>query len=137
MCVAPPQISEAFFSLGLEEVLIGEMAQLQCTAFGVPAPNISWGAEGTVLINGGRINITVVRDSGNSVSSTLTLSNVTLSDDGPFTCAADNGVLPTATSTLNLIVLCKSSLQALSVTCKCICMCYCIFFENCLQFLLQ
>ena len=117
MCVAPPKISEAFFILGLGEVLIGEMTQLQCTAFGVPAPNISWGAEGTVLINGGCINITVVRDStGNSTSSTLTLSNVTLSDDGPFTCTADNGVLPTATSTLNLTVLCKSSLQAVSVT---------------------
>ena len=99
-----------FFSLG-PEVLVGEIAQLQCTAFGIPAPNIYWKTESGVLINGGRINIAVVRDTtGNSSSSTLTLSNVTLSDDGLFACVADNSrVLPAATFTVDLTVLCKSS----------------------------
>ena len=111
--IAPPQISEAFFSQGLE-VVAGEIAQLECTAFGVPAPNISWEAEDTVLINGGRINITVMRNStGNSVSSTLAISDVTLSDDGLFACVADNGVLPTAISALNLTVLCKSTMSTI------------------------
>ena len=98
------------FRLG-PEVIVGEIAQLQCTAFGVPAPNIYWKTESGVLINGGRINIAVVRDTtGNSSSSTLTLSNVTLSDDGLFACVADNSrVLPSATFTVDLTVLCKSS----------------------------
>ena len=77
---------------------------MQCTAFGVPAPDISWEAGGIPLIS-------TFNSTGNSSTSTLTLSTVSLSDSGPFTCTADNGVVSAASATLNLTVLCTSSPQ--------------------------
>ena len=88
-------------------MIVGEIAQLQCTTFGIPAPNISWEREGTVLMSGGRIKIIEGRSNGNTSYSILTISNVTLYDDGQFTCVADNGVGSSVNSSLHLTILCK------------------------------
>ena len=98
----PPEITEVVGP----EVIVGETAQLQCTALGSPAPNISWEREGTVLMSGERINITGGSSNGNTSYSILKISNVALSDDGQFTCVADNGV-GSVNSSLILRVLCK------------------------------
>ena len=89
------------------EVIVGETAQLQCTAFGIPAPNISWEREGTVLMSGGRIKIIKGRSNANTSYSTLIIFNVSLIDDGQFTCVADNGVGSSVNSFLHLTILCK------------------------------
>ena len=99
----PPEITEVV----VPEVIVGETAQLQCTAFGIPAPNISWEREGTVLMSGEQINITEGRSNGNTSYSILTISNVTLFDNGRFTCVADNRVGSSVNSSLILRVLCK------------------------------
>ena len=104
--VEPPQITAAVFSLG-PEVVVVDTAELQCTAFGVPAPDISWETRGSALTSGGRINIMEGSSSENSSSSTLSISSVSLSDDGQFTCVADNGVVSPDITTLDLSVLCK------------------------------
>ena len=88
-------------------MVVGETAELQCTAFGVPAPSISWETQGTVLRSGEHINIIEGESTGNISISTLTISDVALSDDGQFTCVADNGVGSAVTSFLHLIILCK------------------------------
>ena len=100
------------------EVVVGETAELWCTAFGVPAPNISWQAGGSVLMSGGRINITEGGSTGN-ISSTLRVSSVALSDDGQITCVADNGVVSPVTSSLDLTVLRKFT--SVQTTLPCIC----------------
>ena len=88
-------------------MVVGETAELQCTAFGVPAPRISWETQGTVLRSEERINITERVLTRNISISTLTISNVALSDEGQFTCVADNGVGPAVNSFLHLTILCK------------------------------
>ena len=106
VCPFPPEPPEITEVVG-PEVIVGETAQLQCTAFGIPAPNISWEREGTVLMSGERVNITMGRSNGNTSYSILTISNVALSDDGQFTCVADNGVGSSVNSFLHLTILCK------------------------------
>ena len=88
-------------------MVIGETAELQCTAFGVPAPRISWETQGTVLRSGERINIIEGGSNGSTSYSTLTISNVALSDEGQFTCVADNGVGSAVNSSVILRILCK------------------------------
>ena len=99
----PPEITEVVGP----EVIVGETAQLQCTAFGIPAPNISWEREGIVLMSEERISITEGRSNGNTSYSILTISNVVFSDNGRFTCVADNRVGSSVNSSLILRVLCK------------------------------
>ena len=96
------------FDLG-PEVIIGNTASVQCTVFGVPTPDISWEMNGSPLEDGGRVDIseeTVYENT--TISSTLLISNVTLSDNGQYTCVADNGVNPNTSMSLQLTILCKS-----------------------------
>ena len=104
--IEPPEITEMVFNLG-PEVITGNMAEIQCTAFGVPAPNISWEMGGSVLTSSGHVTITEGGSSGNTSSSVLLISNVSLSDNGTYTCVAENGVVSSDTMTLELIVLGK------------------------------
>ena len=83
------------------------MAEIQCTAFGVPAPNISWEMGGSVLTSSGHVTITEGDSSGNTSSSVLLISNVSLSDNGTYTCVAENGVVSSDSMTLELTVLGK------------------------------
>ena len=78
-----------------------------CIARGAPAPSITWSET-----SGGRIGIVsppaVTDGDGFSiVNSTLTISNLTRSDAGDYTCTASNtvmgvGVMETLTFTLSV-----------------------------------
>ena len=96
----PPEVRELVFTAG-PEVVVGETAEFQCTAFGVPAPSLWWEVTGPATF-------TVTNSSsGNSSSSVLEISPVILSHHGPVSCTASNGVGSPASATLNLTVLCR------------------------------
>ena len=77
-------------------------AVFQCTATGIPAPEISWYRNGTVLNSSTDARVTlseesvsmVATDGGNvyQVNRTLTLDNATDSDSGDYMCQADNDI---------------------------------------------
>ena len=94
------------FNLG-PEVITGNTAEIQCIAFGVPAPNISWEMGGSVLTSSGHVIITEGDSSSNTSSSVLLISNVSLLDNGTYTCVAENGVVSSDSMTLELTVLGK------------------------------
>ena len=94
-------------------MIIEHAAELQCRAFGVPAPNISWEMDGSVLNSSDHVTITEGTSSTNTSSSLLRISNVSLSDNGTYTCVADNGVVSRDTMTLELTVLGKLRLYSL------------------------
>ena len=70
----------------------------QCTATGIPAPEISWYRNGTVFIDA-RVTLSeasvsmFATDGGDvyQVNRTLTLDSAMDSDSGQYTCVADNG----------------------------------------------
>ena len=99
-CAEPPEVTELVFTAG-PEVAVGRTAELQCTAFGVPAPTLSWEVTGPATFT------TTNSSSANSTSSVLEVFPVALSHHGPVSCIASNGVGPPASSTLNLTVLCR------------------------------
>ena len=99
-CAVPPEVVELVFTAS-PEVAVGRTAELQCTAFGVPAPTLWWEVTGPATF-------TVTNSSSaNSSSSVLEVSPVVLSHHGPVSCTASNGVGPPASSTINLTVLCR------------------------------
>ena len=90
--------------------------ELNCTAFGVPAPAITWyragvrliGSEGRVTISNGLV--TPDAEGFLFVSSTLTVSPSDRRDSDRYSCQAENVVLgapATATRLFNVTVNCK------------------------------
>ena len=91
-------------------------AVFQCTATGIPAPEISWYRNGTVLSNSADARFTlseasvsmVVTDGENvyQVNRTFTLENTTDIDSGNYTCLAenDNAVEPSVSQEFELFV---------------------------------
>ena len=105
--IEPPEVKELVFTVG-PEVAVGGTAVLLCTAFGVPAPTLSWEVTGPPTFSA-----TNTSSSDNSSSSLLQVSPVALSHNGPVSCTASNGVPPTASSSINLTVLCKLLLNTM------------------------
>ena len=67
-----------------------------------------------MLTSSGHVTITEGDSSGNTSFSVLLISNVSLSDNGTYTCVAENGVVSSDSMTLELTVLGKF----IAVTCK-------------------
>ena len=85
----------------------------QCTATGIPAPEISWYRNGTVLnsstdarVTLSEASVSMVAGSAYEVDRTLTLDNATDSDSGIYTCQADdvNAVQPSISREFELLV---------------------------------
>ena len=80
----------------------GRAATFECTADGVPTPELSWYSD-----NGNKLetnaNISIANTSGSSI---LTIKGVDSKDAGYYTCKAENRV-GTAEASGFLTVLCK------------------------------
>ena len=68
---------------GTLETLVGASISLECPAYGIPAPDITWERENIPLATGKRVRI-----SGNRVN----LLGILMSDTGWYSCKATNGV---------------------------------------------
>ena len=71
----------------------------QCTATGIPTPDINWYRNGTVLSHSGDFRILVSSPSQQllltgvyQVTQTLTITNTTVSDSGNYSCVGNNGI---------------------------------------------
>ena len=82
------------------QVRFGEIARLECIAYGRPTPDIIWlrnGAE--VAYDGLRVFI--------EGANTLVIEDVTMGDEGDYVCEASNGVGENQRATVHLNVLSK------------------------------
>ena len=90
---------------------------VNCTAAGIPAPNITWSdPDGMELPNDDNMRIMVqplttpqlMTDDGFTflyhVTSTLVITNTNDSDSGNYTCVADNDVVMVDTNTVEVFV---------------------------------
>lgn len=72
----------------------GQTISFKCTAFGVPSPTIVWRRNGQLLINSLRFTIKESHSSYifeiKQTTSTLTIAKLVKSDDGNYSCRADN-----------------------------------------------
>ena len=72
----------------------GDSASFNCQVTGKPVPIIRWYFNGTLVdeVNIMKYTISVMLLNANSISNTLTIMNVALSDVGIYTCNATNVV---------------------------------------------
>ena len=91
----PPQVdsltlssnSVVFRGVG---VLFNSVAELDCTVFGIPAPELHWEMNGTQLSSGTQYSITTVPTAARYSRQTLTITGISLSDAARYTCVATN-----------------------------------------------
>lgn len=70
-------------------VLSGTSLTFDCIATGLPLPNFMWSRESVNIISDSHISI-VESIEGSNVTSSLTISDVQLSDAGSYSCIASN-----------------------------------------------
>ena len=87
---------------------VGSEVMLECSAMSLPTPEITWIKDGTIVDEGSDnridINQALVMSSMDEVLSTLMIVNVSLSDDGEYSCNASNIVGSVVSNTVNLTV---------------------------------
>ena len=76
-------------------VISGNTVRVECRAYGIPQPNITWTKGGVPLSNSSDANRIAIYEGGftesGSVRSYLEICSVRLSDGGEYSCVADNG----------------------------------------------
>ena len=77
------------FPSSVRSVVVGEDLVVSCTAEGRPTPGILWKKNNTVLNSSQNENILIMSSNGRSE---LTITNVTNSDSGEYSCTAVNQV---------------------------------------------
>ena len=84
-----------------------EELQLTCTAEGFPLPSITWTHNGTDIDAAVSSNIAITEDTsmGIELTSTLTVTNTSISDSGDYTCRADSSEFPAVTSDTVLVLI--------------------------------
>ena len=75
------------FPSSVRSVVVGEDLVVSCTAEGRPTPGILWRKNNTVLNSSQSENILILSSNGRSE---LTITNVTNSDSGEYSCTAVN-----------------------------------------------
>ena len=90
ICAALPNITS-----GLNvsySVPLGDRLSIECTARGVPIPNIVWFKDESLVsdVNDTNLNITYSNPQSSQVTSTLTICAVSLGYYGTYTCLATN-----------------------------------------------
>ena len=70
----------------------GQNISFNCTAEGIPMPTIVWRKDGQLIIQNNKRHISSKSSTGfhSGVTSTLIISDVTGSDNGSYSCRADN-----------------------------------------------
>ena len=81
---------------------VGSSATFTCVAEGDPAPTFQWNFGGSTLVDDSKYDITATAPT----VSTLTVLDVSSSDDGNYTCTATNDY-GTDSASAGLQVLCK------------------------------
>lgn len=88
-----------------QNVSVGEVIVLQCTADGNPVPTVTWSHNGQVLIEeSGKINITAVAENF-TINSTLTIYDAVLTDTGSYVCSLESPNQSMSTNSTPVIVL--------------------------------
>lgn len=89
--------------------LIGENVTLLCSAYAVPAPNITW-LKNRVLID---LNLqaitTVFNTKGHVTNSQLTILSLNFSDTGEYSCMASNNLVSIQTTNSSIATLTVNS----------------------------
>ena len=87
-------------------VVSGDTVDLVCQAYGIPLPNITWTKDGVPLNKTDRITINedVIVNGVTLARSFLQIHNIQLSDDGQYSCVADNSVGIATTADFELLV---------------------------------
>ena len=84
----------------------GNTVHVECRAYGIPRPNITWTKGGVPLSNNSdanRITIYEGNITGSGITLVLKIDSVHLSDGGAYSCVADNGI-GNATSEFEIII---------------------------------
>ena len=101
-----------------------ESVVIQCTAYGLPMPDIIWlTSDGEQIDDSDAVNITRGTSNNNEIietTSSLMITNPTNSDAGAYRCLADNGVSIATNRTIVLVVFGM----------LCHCYCYMVGFLN-------
>ena len=70
----------------------GDTVSFACQATGEPVPSISWYHNGALLVSGTEYAISEISLNTTTISNTLTIMSVHVSDVGTYTCNATNVV---------------------------------------------
>ena len=85
-----------------------ESIVIQCTAYGLPMPDIIWlTSDGEQIDGSDAVNITRGTSNNNGIietTSSLMITNPTNSDAGAYHCLADNGISIATNRTIVLVV---------------------------------
>ena len=101
--VAPPQIIVPVKNIN---GTAGGNITLQCSAFGYPVPSITWLKEGSPLQPSYTVQIESHEYINNTVTSTLSLSDLHDGDTSNYACQANN-TLAVIGQEASLLVLCE------------------------------
>ena len=99
LCIAPPVITTEPMDT---QALVGSSATFVCVAAGEPTPTFQWSFGGLAIVDDDKYDVTATAPT----VSTLTVLDVSPSDDGNYTCTATNDHGSDSASA-GLQVLCK------------------------------
>ena len=122
LCVAPPQIIVPVKNIN---GTAGGNITLQCSAFGYPVPSITWLKEGSPLQPSYTVQIESHKYINNTVTSTLSLSDLHDGDTSNYACQANNTLaqyVEVIGQEASLLVLCELMCE-LSIFCVCVHVC--------------
>ena len=101
LCTVAPVILTTPMNVTAVESIPGPYT-FQCLATGRPRPTITWLFMGAMVENTNTTTITDMETGDRQIMSTLSFSTVVPSDDGMYTCSAENDVMNNGVVTANV-----------------------------------